>query len=559
MNRAQRIYVYVVLAVTAVLTTVGVSQLAGTLIDEAWPGKVIQGGPGSNVALGIALLAVAGPVWLFHWRLADRKAAGSASELNHWLRQAYLALLSAISLGVAAFAVAGVLTALLGGRPESIDGGQVSRTAFWGAVWAFHWRVARQTWQPGHAGRSLHRWYLYVASAAALAVFVIALARLFGDLLSAAYDSVYPSGVLHSSGVWTDGAQKALATAIVTAVTWAWHWRVGARADKGSTLRDVVVTAVAAGAGVIGMVAAGLVLHTLFRTSLGTVGETTASRLAGLTGPVGLWLAAAPVWLYYILLLLRPARALEPSYASSSATWAYRYFAMGAGLGALAATAVTGIALLAGVIVPSGDVVFEGPGAAREAVATVLATLVLGAAVWLPLVRSIRRAHDDQDRQNVGRLYLFAITGAGLLSAVGGAASLIYILLNDALNGRFGAATVDSARWAFGAALTGATVAALHARAIPGGVREAVSEAVPARRKRVMLIAPRGAGQFKTTLEQALGRSVEWRVDLTGETDFGAIGVPPDAAVIAANIERLPGRAAVILWTPEGARLASHD
>jgi hypothetical protein len=559
MSRAQSMYVYVVLAATAIIAAIGASVLLGALIDQVWPGRVISGNPSSAVAMGISLLAVAAPVWVFHWRLALKKVAADPSERERGLRQACLAFLMAVSITVAGFGAGGIISDLSGGR-ASVSGDVMARLFIWGLVWAFHWREARKTWRAGHMGRSWHRLYLYVAAAGTLVAGVIGLARLLDGLLSAAYDAALPGEVLYTGAVWTRGLQESLGAAVTGLGLWALHWRTGAKGDRGSTLRDVYVTLAAAAAVITGMAAAGVILQALFRMPIGSLGEPASARIGDLTGWAGLWLAASLPWLYYTPLLLWPGRAIEPSYASPWTGWAYRYAAMAAGMAALGAAAVFGIAILVGLTVPAEDVFLKGPGEVREAVAAMLAAAVLGAVVWGGMGLWLRRVPATPDRDQVERLYQFGITGAGLLAAVGGAATALYIFLNDALNSRLGGGTADTARWALAIAVSGGVTAYLHSRAIKGGVRGAIAETLPARRKRVVLIAPAGSEVLRAALERALGREVEWRVDVSAGA--GPAESPDMIGSIQLAVERIeaaPGRNVLAVWTTAGLLVSSYD
>ncbi len=556
-SRAQRIYVYFVLAVTAIVGAIGASELLGAIADQLWPGRTVLGNASRGIALGISMLAVAGPVWVFHWRLASRHAAADPTELDRGFRQAYLALLLAVSLGVAGSGVGDAVTDLSGGR-ASLSGDLLARLAVWSLVWAFHWRQARRTWRPGHAGRSWHRWYLYAAAAGTLFVGVIGLSGLVDGLLSALYDAAFRGQVLHTGAVWTRGMQEGLGVAVTGLALWAFHWRVGARNDSESTLRDAYSVVAAVAASATGLVAAGVVLQSLIRLPFGDLGGPVADRLADLTGWVGLWLAVGLPFLYYAPLLVRPTRAVERSYARPWTAWACKYAALAAGVGALAAAAVVGISTAIGASVPSDDVILKGPGEAKNAVATILATALLGALVWGGMALRLRAAASTPERTQVRRFFLFGVTGAGLLAAVGGGATALYFFLNDALTSSLGAGTGDSARWAVAVALVGGSAAYLHSRAIGGGIREALSESLPARRRRVVLLAPAGSDALRALLEAALGREVEWRVDLSapawqGVLDEGAV------QAVAGSVEAAPGRNVTLMWTDSGLRMASSE
>lgn len=574
MNRAQRIYVYVVLAATAVIAATGASTLLGALADQAWPGRTLQGRPTSDIARGLSMLIVSVPVWAFHWRVASRKVAADPAESGRGLRQAYLTFVKAVSVVFIGTSTGGIVTDVSGGHADSLSGDTLSRLVVWGAVWGFHWRTARETWMPGHEGRSFHRWYLYVVAAGALAVGVVGLALLLGALLSAVYDAARSEEVLHTGVVWTRGMQESLGAALAGFMLWGWHWRRGAAGDRDSTLRDFYTSAVTTVSAAAVVVAVIYILQTFIRIGLGSMNETAADRIGDLAGWAGAAAAAGLAWLYHAPFLIWPKRVLEPSLARPVSGWAYRYAAIAIGLATMSTGAVLAVSLLGGSLIPAGDVLHEGAGGMREGVAAAIASSATGLAIWLPMWMGALRARPrqagtqdggpaaaepDLDREQVERLYLFGVAGAGLLAAVGASATLLFIVINDLLNGEAGAKTVDAGRWAAGVAMTGGAVAYLHFRAIRGGIREAVAEAMPAKRKRIVLIAPAGSEAARDALQAAAAQTVEWRVDLSGT---GGDAWQPTQADIALTVDRIkstPGRTVQVIAGPAGTVVVSFD
>jgi hypothetical protein len=540
------------------MTASGASTLTGALIEEAWPGRTLAGRPPTGIALGIALLAVGLPLWAFHWRMATRKVREAPDEAGRWLRQGYFAVFSGIALGFTAASAGGVVREVTGGRASGLDGGLIARLAFWGAAWAFHYWQARQTWRPGGMDISWHRVYLYAASAVLIAVAVTGLARLLGGLLSVAFDSALGQDVLHSGALWTRSLQSGIATALAGSAFWVFHWRRGARGDHPSALRDTVVTAASAGSAALAMAAMGVILQTLFRIPLGLPEGAASARLANLASWCALVLALAPVWAYYAPVLLWPGRGMERAPASLTAEWAYRYLALAVGIASISAAAVVGIATLIGLAIPQDAVLLDQPGARREALAAVLATAVLGAAVWGPMRLRLLRSAVTPERTAVERLYLFGTTGVGLLAAAGAAAALLYILLDDAITGDLSSGTFDRARWAAAIMVTAAALAAVHLRAIRD-VRGALSDIVPARRKIITLIAPAGSAPLKALIEAKLGRGIDFRADLTPGRDTQAAITEAALADLATALESAPGRHVILTLISGRIEVVSFD
>jgi len=156
-------------------------------------------------------------------------------------------------------------------------------------------------------------------------------------------------------------------------------------------------------------------------------------------------------------------------------------------------------------------------------------------------------------------MYLFAVTALGVLAAVGAGATLLSIVLNDLLEGEMGMATLGGSRWAIAVMLTAAGVALLHRRYAGPDIGAAMADLRPSRAKRIVLVAPQGAGETKTLLEQALGRAIEWREDRSAAA--GPVPVLDRAAITGAarDAGEAPGRDVLIIVSPGGVQVVSYD
>ena len=232
-----RVYLYIVLTASAFIAIIGANSLASFAVDEAWPGRAIFGRSTNELAAGLAAVIVAAPIWLFHWWLASRLVARDPSEERHFLREVYFFVVPVFSIVSVGIASRGAIADLLEGG--TVSGENLAAFVVWGCAWVFHWRALRRSWRPGHAGASLHRWYLYGLSAGSLVLLAFGASSVLAELLRAAYEALFRAGTISISGPWTSEMRGGLANAIVGAAGWVWHWWRAARGDGGSVLRRV--------------------------------------------------------------------------------------------------------------------------------------------------------------------------------------------------------------------------------------------------------------------------------------------------------------------------------
>ena len=105
----RRLYVYLALAVMALVVLFGLRDLLDALL-----GGEALGLSGTQLAASIATVVVYAPIWLYHWRVVgqDRREVeqtGAPATLRRW----YMVVVQAVSLSVAAYAAVDLLAQLL--------------------------------------------------------------------------------------------------------------------------------------------------------------------------------------------------------------------------------------------------------------------------------------------------------------------------------------------------------------------------------------------------------------------------------------------------------------
>ncbi len=245
MLAVRRIYLYAVSAISLVAVTWAVIALARLILDEG-----IGQGQLIGLAAGLAVIIVGGPIFLFHWLMAERLAAASPEERHSPVRYLFFyVVLTAAALPVLSNLyrlVDDLLLTLLGGQrpnyyPYDLTVAEhLAAILVWGIVWLFVARfVAGQVAQSGapnyDINLSLRRLYL--------------LGFALGGLVMVAWGSF---GLLQTimemlaGEVWRTPVANHSAQLLVGAPIWLSHWLVlqrgftaGHPAEARSVLRKV--------------------------------------------------------------------------------------------------------------------------------------------------------------------------------------------------------------------------------------------------------------------------------------------------------------------------------
>ena len=377
-------------------------------------------------------------------------------------------------------------------------------------------------------------------------------------MVRAGYESAFRNEFPVGSAIWDEVTGEWAAAAIVAGIVWAWHWWAGVRQDRTSALHSVYI----AGASIIPLAVLVAVLVQMLagpiRLALGAGTESVAVCLNAAPAAAGALVVLTPTWLCHARLL--PGLAAPAGSGPGAPTWTYRYAIRAGALASLSTFVVVAIGVLIALGIPEGR--SDGDAWWRHLTSSALAALGVGVIAWWyagRLEAGTEPPEDDASRLRVRRLYLFAVTALGMLAAVGAGATLLSIVLNDLLSGEMGMATLAGSRWAIAVMLVAAAVALLHRRHAGADIAAAVADLRPGRPRRIVLIAPQGAGEMKAELEQALGRAVDWREDRSTASEPGLL---PDQAAIAEAARAVadaPGKEVLVIISPGGVQVVSYD
>lgn len=459
MQTARRLYLYIMAGIGLGVLVAGVSLLLTTLLEAIGidSGSVFSGEQASRerLTLATAMTAVALPVWLIHWFVAERGVQegrpGADLERSSAVRGLFFALVLG-GLLVGAFLslrslVEWAALSLVGESTFSNPAGDLGLLVAAGAAWGYHLSVRLRDWRRGAitgAGAWLPRAYLYVATFTGLFVLLFGVADLLalaGRLLAGdAGDPVFDDG----GTWWTFPLASALSRILVGGATWIGHWWYARQlwADPGhrgtierpARLRFafyvaalVVAAAAALGyAGQVGRLIIGAVL------GLGTgdgpgggslVGEVVAAAVAALVFAVAWWVHAR--WLH--------AAAGDPGAETTvpqpGRLVAYPTALVGLAVGAIGAARLLGLVL--DLILGGGRVVIGGDSSERV-FADFAPYAMLGFGAWLwhwsAVMRAVAADPVEEASSTVRRTALLATLAVAILAGVASLGVVLYRL-----------------------------------------------------------------------------------------------------------------------------------
>ena len=546
----RRIFLYGLAFAALVTAASGLALLTGALLT-AISGDVIAGEGASALAFGIAAGGVGFAVWALLWRAAQRSVERNPAEAGALGRKVYVYLV----LGAAAITVAFSLTLYIG---DLIDGvganlADLAVPLVWAGVWAFHWRIESAEGQRSPTAAAVRRVYVYTLSVYGLILLAAGTAILGGALLNAGYHAAFDGNNM------PDGLPEAWSFAIVGAALWGTHWLWFARGDA-SGLRQAVLYVL----GVFGGTAAAIgALSTLLVIFISwpldpAPGRVRLEHFDPVPETLVVLLVTAAAAAYHRRTALNEAAAAPGQ--GVHAQRAYRYLSAAIGLGTLWVGLTLLIAVAVGLAVPSAQGSFSAERWWGLPLSTGITLLIVGAGLWgwhWPRLQGAARSEADERASLSRRAYLFTVfgvsVGAGLISLI----TLLYGVLEAALNNELSTEVLDGGKWALGVVLTAAAVSVYHwlvlredAAAAPTPETPSAPETPP---KRVTALLGAEGAATVDALERALGTSIARRIRADGA---GAPSLSDDeASALAERIREAPGEEVVLVVDGDGVRI----
>jgi hypothetical protein len=184
MHTARRMYVYGIAAIAMAMTAVGAAFLLQVVVSELLSaltgGDWYQGGRDwerQRISLFLPFVAIAAPIWLLHWWLAERSMRDDReAERQSPIRAVYFTLALAASgfalITASVTMLQNIIARLFGERLEMYEREETVTTlsvaVVVGVIWALHWQLRQRDVRAGEmsgAADWLPRLYLYAAAA----------------------------------------------------------------------------------------------------------------------------------------------------------------------------------------------------------------------------------------------------------------------------------------------------------------------------------------------------------------------------------------------------------
>ncbi|MEA3502869.1 MAG: DUF5671 domain-containing protein, partial [Actinomycetota bacterium] len=320
----------------------------------------------------------------------------------------------------------------------------------WGCVWFAHWWVAGRT-----TDESQMQLHLLAGSAAGLITMGIGIGVAIAAGLGEIYDTVLSVTAVDSGA---DAIARGAVLFVIGALVWLFYWIGHARGTTRSMLWLTYVLLIGVLGGVItAVVGAGTLLFGVLDWFIGDVGSTAASiHFAFVPGAVAALVVGTSSWRYHRFVL--GSRTGEDR---TEVERVYDYLLSGAGLlvaaGGLATLITVGLDAL-------GSDPIAASGGSISAVAITL--LAVGVPLWWRHWSSIRRFRTTHPQEEVSsitrRVYLFVLFGVTGLVAVISLLILVFIVVEDLLEGDLGSATINSIAVPLSLIITAGAVAWYH-------------------------------------------------------------------------------------------------
>ena len=561
MSTVRRLYFYALTLISIEVVIWGAVNLLRTIASRG-----LIGG-GSLLATGLSLVLVGTPIFILHWRAAQKDAREAVEEQASRIRAVFLYAVLAAALIPIVYAVLALmhreLTVLLGGSAiNAWFGGEGSLSdnllaiLVNGIAFAYFWFVLRGDWraQPSENhladARRLYR-YLWVLFGLTLTVAgVYNLLRFIFNL---------PGSGIQDNAVTMSGAVSLLAVGLPL---WAYHWNAVQAAlidpdERNSQLRLIVLYLISL-SGVIGVMSAGgRVLNALIRWISGEP-NTLGGLLRGNSAELAAAAALGVMWWYYGRILRKEVTTVSDQPRREGLGRLYDYILSLIGLAVTYAGLITLVDLIAQILFGRAIV-----GTFRGTLSGGLSAVLVGLPVWLIPWRAMQReaartgsAGDHARRSVLRRIYLYLVLFLLMIGTMGFAGQLLYTLINALLVRAEPNLAVNVTAMFLSLLVTG-TLLVYHFRSLRQDNRIAQKALgnLHAAYPTLILVedgdTPQAAVEraFADNLVQELGRIAPRLPIAVHSMDRGA----PDESMLEAKAILLPG--ALVLEPPEPLRL----
>ena len=511
MSSIRRVFVYIVGLITLGIFAAGVRTLLFLLFDTVVSGPSIVGQPNfvqQQLSLGLAMLIIGGPLWYIIWRNIQHHTRNNAAEIASFTRQVFLNLILLVTAIMSLFAAQDFLKWLFAGLPIIPEGVAGLATLIVTAIiWYYYRRISTIEGQPSPAGKTLWRWYVYVAAGWGMVWLSVGLVQLIysGTLSLAVWG---PS--LIPAQFWMAPAQNSVAWIILGGLWWVFHWFYMAKRDVESVLRQVYIYLLAiVGSSIAGMVAVVIGLNQIFVLAFGySSGNSSYLQFLGWVIPTVV--VAAAVWSYHQRVAEEEASQMQERRLSSKRVHLYIMSFLGIG------TMVAGLVILLGILLGFLINALNPPitvqaGWWQIQLSLALALLIVSVPIWLfywnQVIRLAGYGGVMESRARSRRIYLYAIIAAAILGLAADLVNIIYQVMTGALTNSFGTNVLQNVKWSIQSLVIAAPLLFYHWQIARDDQRRGAEVIV--KQKEITVLAGPESGELIPRLETRLGQKVK--------------------------------------------------
>ena len=480
MATVRRLYLYLVALASILISMAGLWRLAQGLLAGRLEREL--------VAFNVALLVISLPVYAFHWLMAERAIRSGKDDRHVAARKFYLYAALLVALAIGGYSLLDLLERLLlaalgaaAWPARATLGEPLAAIIITGLFWLYHrYLVTRDRAAAGietDPGAVWSRLYLYIISAAGLAIFFFGLTDLLIGLLHHVLPVPGESRQYLDLLLAIDGTRL-----IIGGVAWVGHWLVAQRRfllntqERRSTVRKSYLYLAVFVSAVTALTSVTLLLRDALNLLLGAPGPGSSVLLDRVTGPVSLAFVGTIFWLYHWRILQWDMSQTREAPRQASIRRLYFYLVSGAGL----ALTAWGLAHLLGALIAAGayqaqqvlgrQLIYQfGADWLREQVSLNVALLVVGVPVWVRHWRVMdakaaeaeSRAGAEERGALLRRIYLYLILFASAVVLLIQPARFLFELLNvllgapmprdfwDQIGGEVSNSTVAGIMWLY--------------------------------------------------------------------------------------------------------------
>ena len=534
------VWLYLLTLISLGIFATGVGQLLTLIFDVTIKSSYLtQVGRATfnqqQLSLGIAMIAIGGPLWFLFWRVVQRRARGNNGEIGALIRKLFLNFILLETALMGLITASDFLKWLIAGVPlANFSSGNLAIIIVAGVVWFYHWQVSESEGHPSPTAKTLRRWYVYILSSFGLVWLTVGLVR----LINAAVISLPVWGdILVQGQFWNNNTQTSIAQIILGGVALYFHWFHMAHGDFDSILRQVYFYLLTISGGVIAaLVASTILLFRVFIWVFGDISTTTSLHFQFLGWAVPTILVGVAIWGYHQRLAQEEASGVQEKRESAQRVYFYLMSFLGLG------TLVAGLVFLFGILI---DLITYATGTAltltsgwwRNQLALCLALLLVGTPIWLyywnGILKRVQAGGIEEWRALSRRIFLYVIVGVSIITLAADLVNIIYQLLSGILQGNFGINILRSSNWSLQTLIVAAPLLWYHWQILRVDQRHGTELAVI--RHNVTFLTDDRSGELALRLENRLGYKIQvlYQVGQTGEP----LSILPDEEINRLVIE----------------------